>query len=58
MGISGSCALVTGFLFGAPPWLLVAVCFVWGVTVIADSAVFSASVATGSGRHNNYRTDA
>jgi len=45
MGISGACALVTGFLFDASPYLLVAVCFVWGVTVIADSAQFSASVA-------------
>ena len=45
MGISGCCALITGFLFGAPPWLLVIICFVWGMTVIADSAQFSASIA-------------
>ncbi len=61
MGISGSCALVTGFLFGAPPWLLVAVCFVWGVTVIADSAQFSASVTELSPSDlvgtNNFRTN-
>ena len=45
MAISGACALVTGFLMGAHPALLVAVCVVWGVTVVADSAQFSASVA-------------
>ena len=45
MSISGACALVTGFLFGANPWLLFAVCLVWGVAVVADSAQFSAAVA-------------
>jgi MFS family permease len=44
MGISGACCLVTGFLFGASPWLLFAVAAVWGASVIADSAQFSACV--------------
>ncbi|MGI9382633.1 MAG: MFS transporter, partial [Methyloligellaceae bacterium] len=44
MAISGTCALLVGFLFGAPPWLLAAVCLVWGLTAVADSAQFSASV--------------
>ena len=44
MTISGSCALLAGFLFGAAPWLLVVLCLVWGVTIVADSAQFSASV--------------
>ena len=45
MGISGSCAILTGFLFGADPALLAVVCFVWGLSVVADSAQFSASIA-------------
>jgi len=45
MAISGACALVTGFLFGADPILLTAVCLIWGVAIVADSAQFSASVA-------------
>lgn len=45
MTISGSCALVVGFFFGANPYLVTALCFIWGVSIIADSAQFSASVA-------------
>ncbi|MEM8827488.1 MAG: MFS transporter, partial [Pseudomonadota bacterium] len=45
MAISGSCAILIGFLFGASPWLLIPLCLVWGVTIVADSAQFSASVA-------------
>jgi MFS family permease len=45
MAISGACALVTGFLFGADPILLTVVCLIWGATIVADSAQFSASVA-------------
>jgi len=41
---SGTCAVLAGTLFGASPWLVVALCLVWGVTVVADSAQFSASV--------------
>lgn len=41
---SGACALLAGLVFGANPWLVVALCLVWGVTVVADSAQFSASV--------------
>jgi MFS family permease len=44
MTLSGACALVAGFLFGAAPWLVGALCIVWGVTIVADSAQFSASV--------------
>ncbi len=44
MLVSGSCAVLAGFLFGGPPWLLVVFCAVWGITVVADSAQFSASV--------------
>ncbi|MBC7728946.1 MAG: MFS transporter [Microbacteriaceae bacterium] len=45
MACSAGCALVMGWLFGAAPWLLAVVAVVWGITVIADSAQFSASVA-------------
>jgi MFS family permease len=45
MAISGSCAAGIGVLYGGPPALLVAVCLVWGVTIVADSAQFSASIA-------------
>lgn len=45
MTISGSCALLAGFLFGGNPVLLVLLCLVWGATIVADSAQFSASIA-------------
>ncbi|TPI77015.1 MFS transporter [Mesorhizobium sp. B2-8-9] len=44
MIISGSCALLMGFLFTGPPWLFMLVAIVWGVSVIGDSAQFSAAV--------------
>lgn len=50
MGISGACALVIGFVFGASPWLVVAVGLVWGASIIADSGQFSAAVAELSDR--------
>lgn len=45
MAVSGTCAVLTGFLFGAWPVLLVAVALVWGVTVVADSAQFSTAIS-------------
>ena len=45
MAVSGTCALVTGLLFGGPPWLVTAVALVWGFGVVADSAQFSAGVS-------------
>ncbi|OAI43459.1 MFS transporter [Verrucomicrobia bacterium SCGC AG-212-E04] len=45
MAISGACALGAGFLFGGPPWAVAVLAIVWGVSVIADSAQFSASVS-------------
>jgi len=50
MAVSGTCALVVGFLFGGNPAWLVAVCIVWGFAVVADSPQFSASVAELSDR--------
>ena len=45
MAISGSCAASIGWLFGGPTWALMAVCVVWGISIVADSAQFSASIA-------------
>lgn len=45
MAISAACALLIGWLLGAPPWMVLPVALVWGVSVIADSAQFSASIA-------------
>ncbi|HEX4883098.1 MAG TPA: MFS transporter [Casimicrobiaceae bacterium] len=45
MAVSGTCAAAIGLLFGGPPAALVAVAVVWGVSIVADSAQFSASVA-------------
>jgi MFS family permease len=44
MAISGSCCLVIGLLFGAHPILLLIVAAIWGASVVADSAQFSACV--------------
>ena len=44
MGISGSCCLLIGLLFGGNPILLLLVAAIWGATVVADSAQFSACV--------------
>lgn len=40
--ISGSCSLLAGVVFGGSLWLLVPLVVVWGISVIADSAQFSA----------------
>jgi len=45
MAVSGTCAATIGFFDGGSPWLLMAVCLVWGISIVADSAQFSASVA-------------
>ncbi|NOT34261.1 MAG: MFS transporter [Candidatus Eisenbacteria bacterium] len=45
LAMSGACCLVAGALFGAPPWLLIALCLVWGFAVVADSAQFSACIS-------------
>ncbi len=44
MAISGICAILAGFVFGGPPVLVMLLCFVWGISIIADSAQFSASI--------------
>lgn len=41
--LSGACALVAGMFFDHPA-ILTAICVVWGFSVVADSAQFSAAV--------------
>jgi MFS family permease len=41
---SAACALASPFFFGAPLWVLLFLAVVWGFTVVADSAQFSALV--------------
>lgn len=44
MAISGGCCLIVGFFYGASPIPLLIVAGVWGASVVADSAQFSACV--------------
>lgn len=44
MAISAGCAATMGWFFGMSPVLLLVVGVIWGVSVIADSAQFSASI--------------
>lgn len=44
MALSGLCAALIGFTFGAAPALTLSVAIVWGITIIADSAQFSTAV--------------
>jgi MFS family permease len=45
MAVSGTCAASIGLLFGGQAWALLALCVVWGISIVADSAQFSASIA-------------
>ena len=44
LGWSGASAVAIGLTFGRSPWLVLAVGLIWGVSVIADSALFSTIV--------------
>ena len=44
MAVSGSCALVIGLAAGLGPVWMGVVALVWGLTIVSDSAQFSASV--------------
>jgi MFS family permease len=50
MVVSGACSLAAGFVFGTSVAVLVAFTVVWGFSVVADSAQFSALVAEYSPR--------
>lgn len=45
MATSAACALSIGWLHGAAPALVATVALLWGLTVVADSAQFSATIA-------------
>jgi len=45
MAISGTAALAAALTFGGPAWLTFLVVIVWGISIIPDSAQFSALVA-------------
>jgi MFS family permease len=45
MAASGTSAVAAGLLFGSAPAVIVALGVIWGVTVVADSAQFSAAVS-------------
>jgi MFS family permease len=51
MAVSGTCALVIGWLVAAPPWIVLLLALLWGFAVVADSAQFSALVTEVSPRH-------
>lgn len=44
LAISGLCSIGIGLLFDGPTWPIVVVGLIWGFTVVADSAQFSAMV--------------
>ncbi len=45
MAISGASAVAAAVVFGGPVWLVLTVFVIWGLSVIPDSAQFSAMVA-------------
>jgi len=44
MVISGAAAAATALVFNAPSWVMIGVLLIWGLTVVSDSAQFSAIV--------------
>ena len=42
MAVSATCALTIGFAFEGPTWLFITIAVVWGLSIIGDSAQFSA----------------
>jgi MFS family permease len=45
MGVSGTCAVATALSFEGPVWITFALILLWGISIVPDSAQFSASVA-------------
>lgn len=44
MGVSATCAMLIGFAFNGPGWLLVLIAIIWGISIVGDSAQFSAAI--------------
>lgn len=44
MIVSGLCALLIGFAFDGPIWLVILIATIWGVSIVGDSPLFSAAV--------------
>jgi MFS family permease len=51
MAVSGACALLIGWMTALPAALVVLLALVWGFTVVADSAQFSALVTEVAPKH-------
>ncbi|WP_040595822.1 MFS transporter [Paracoccus zeaxanthinifaciens] len=45
MAVSGGCAALIGLAWGGPAGLLLLIAIVWGITIIGDSAQFSAAAS-------------
>ena len=45
MFISAICSILIGFTFGQFIWITLIICIIWGMSVISDSAQFSAAVS-------------
>ncbi len=45
MFVSGSCAVAIGLFYGGDPLVLTVLSLIWGITVVADSAQFSAAIS-------------
>jgi MFS family permease len=45
MLVSGLCALTVGFVYGAPLVALLPLLLMWGISIVADSAQFSAAIS-------------
>lgn len=48
MAVSGCSAILVALSFGGPPWLTFCLVMIWGLSVVPDSAQFSALVADAS----------
>jgi MFS family permease len=45
MAVSAACGLAIGFAFDGPGWLLGTIAVLWGISIVGDSAQFSAAVS-------------
>ena len=49
--LSGACCLASALAFGAPRGVLIAICVLWGIAAVADSAQFSAMITERAPAH-------